>query len=631
MKAKPQISLVTLMAMVLLAVLLAGCEFYSDYAFSETPAYDAALTAGYVPELITGTRTPTAVWDVVTSPDIYTQADQAQATLMAANQQMTATQQSAALTQQAAAFEATRAADVMRATATAQAWQVTATFEAASATQAAQVQGTAQALVVMATQQAMGSTATQQTIDLERAQLTNDAWAVIPLVLIALIGGVAVGLGTWAAIEVVKASRNRRAVVTLPNGGALVVTERALSVLKTDVMLNAEQQMRQDANTPTSEQARLALAMQQQSTEVHRSYAENGGRLRSGSRGGVSNDEQPEAMRWPSVAVWPPSVTEGMALGAGMTGPVVASAESDPHLLVAGTTGSGKTRFMLRPMIAQALAAGWAVVVVDRSGLDFAVFEGQTNYHTVLYGANPEQAIGVLQATYAEVLRRLTKMVERRVSTWAQMPEGSGPQVMVVFDEFSNLADSLGNGDQERLWQAARMVAAEGRKAGLHLVLALQDPTHKSLDLRIRRNTSQVTFRVRDGSASRVVINQDGAERLLARQFLAVVGGRLQGGLAYAPTDADLLDYLEMRPVEQQRFDLSFDLLNAPPAGLESEIERIARVIAEAWQGGASKRKCATIAGGEYAGAFAAKIDRAIEMLGGATTATTRQFGSDVK
>jgi DNA segregation ATPase FtsK/SpoIIIE-like protein len=90
-------------------------------------------------------------------------------------------------------------------------------------------------------------------------------------------------------------------------------------------------------------------------------------------------------------------------------------------------------------------------------------------------------------------------------------------------DEFANLADALPTNERRELWRGARMIAAQGRKAGVHLALALQDPTHKSLDLRIRRNYLPLSFRVKDGDASRVILGAGGAEQLSPRQFLTVM------------------------------------------------------------------------------------------------------------
>jgi DNA segregation ATPase FtsK/SpoIIIE-like protein len=98
------------------------------------------------------------------------------------------------------------------------------------------------------------------------------------------------------------------------------------------------------------------------------------------------------------------------------------------------------------------------------------------------------------------------------------------------------------------------MIAAEGRKAGVHLALALQDPTHKSLDLRIRRNCTPLAFRVKDGEASRVILGAGGAEGLAPRQFLTVLG--VSGGnatvtraVAFAPDDEQITTFLIRRSV----------------------------------------------------------------------------------
>jgi hypothetical protein len=97
--------------------------------------------------------------------------------------------------------------------------------------------------------------------------------------------------------------------------------------------------------------------------------------------------------------------------------------------------------------------------------------------------------------------------------------------------------------------------AAEGRKAGLHLALALQDPTHKSLDLRIRRNCLPLSFRVKDGDASRVILGAGGAEQLPPRQFLTVMDQLLRG-VAFAPSDEEIRSFLaagRLRPTLPHR------------------------------------------------------------------------------
>lgn len=237
----------------------------------------------------------------------------------------------------------------------------------------------------------------------------------------------------------------------------------------------------------------------------------------------------------------------GLPLGLGERGLLLADPENNPHLLIAGTSGSGKTRYGLRPVIAGALADGWQVIIFDRSGLDFLPFQNHPNTRLILL-PEPMQAIDYLTALFGEIQRRFIILRNANVSTWGFLPN-AGPRVMAVFDEFSNLADALPNNEREELWRGARMVAAEGRKAGVHLALALQDPTHKSLDLRIRRNCTPLAFRVLDEAASRVVLNTGGADTLPPRQFLTVLQAQLCRGVAFSPSDSELTAFLENRAV----------------------------------------------------------------------------------
>jgi hypothetical protein len=236
----------------------------------------------------------------------------------------------------------------------------------------------------------------------------------------------------------------------------------------------------------------------------------------------------------------------GLPLGLGVNGLLLADPEAHPHLLMAGTSGSGKTRFGLRPIIASALSSGWQVVVYDRSGLDFLAFQRHPNAHIVLLD-NPAEAIAHLFLLYELIQQRFVVLRQAEVSTWGRLPHPPAPRVLAVMDEFSNLADSLQPRDREELWRGARMVAAEGRKAGVHLALALQDPTHKSMDLRIRRNCLPLSFRVQDDSASRVVLGAGGAESLAPRHFLTVME-KLVEGVAFAPSDNEIRSFLESRP-----------------------------------------------------------------------------------
>ncbi len=94
--------------------------------------------------------------------------------------------------------------------------------------------------------------------------------------------------------------------------------------------------------------------------------------------------------------------------------------EDYPHWLMAGMTGSGKTRYGLRPLITSALADGWQVVIYDRYGLDFLPFQDHPNAHTMLL-PDVQEAIGHLAVLYEVIQQRLTYLRQHRASTWGRL------------------------------------------------------------------------------------------------------------------------------------------------------------------------------------------------------------------
>ena len=252
----------------------------------------------------------------------------------------------------------------------------------------------------------------------------------------------------------------------------------------------------------------------------------------------------PDSADWGHMLTWP---GKALCLGAGASAPVMLDTEDRPHLLYAGTSGSGKSRGGLRPLVAELLARSCVTVIIDRSGLDFIPFVDHKNAR-VLTLDKPEAAIDYLRRAYDEILRRFEVLRQAGESTWSRLPSPPDPEVWIVMDEFSNLADSMTSENREELWRYARMIAAEGRKAGIHLAIALQDPTYRSLDLRIRRNMTSVCFAVKDQDASRVVLGVGGAEKLPHGQFM-VVNGEPVTGVAFNPNDNEIASFLARRDV----------------------------------------------------------------------------------
>lgn len=309
----------------------------------------------------------------------------------------------------------------------------------------------------------------------------------------------------------------------------------------------------------------------------------------------------------------------GFALGVGEQGLIQLDPESPaPHLLMAGTSGSGKSRYGVRSILPQALADRWQVIIFDRSGVDFQPFAQHPNARLVRID-EPEQVVGYLKLAYKEIIRRLRMLAAANISTWGRW-DNREPRLMIVIDEFSNLADDMDGGGKEELWKRARMIAAEGRKAGVLLLLALQDPTHKSIDLRIRRNATGMAFKVQDSEASRVILGTDGAEKLPKQHFLTVIGG-LQHGVAFCPSDDDIARFLDARPVPAYPAPAWLE------AGPEEEGESQEEIIRRLHSEGLSLNKIQQQVFGFTGGAAYAAVKLALE--GSTTSTTTGSTGTD--
>jgi hypothetical protein len=301
-----------------------------------------------------------------------------------------------------------------------------------------------------------------------------------------------------------------------------------------------------------------------------------------------------------------------------------------PHLLMAGTTGSGKTWLGLRPLITQALGDGYQVIVLNPSAQDYDVFLDSKNARLIHPDDRPELVAEYLRRVYGEMQHREQLLKLASASTWNRMANPF-PGMLVVIDEFANLSDSLRSIDpslREELWNAAIQVANAGRKVGVTLAIALQDPSRKNIGMSLRRQFTRVAFKVQDRDASQIVLGSVGAEKLPEGHFLTIVNG-LQHGIGFKPSDDDIMRYLahhaapkldppvwldvESHTVPQHDPIEDTQPIRVWPAFVSAETINLADQIRETWAAGGSKRAMAKAAGGEYAGSFSGKIDKAIE------------------
>jgi hypothetical protein len=196
-----------------------------------------------------------------------------------------------------------------------------------------------------------------------------------------------------------------------------------------------------------------------------------------------------------------------------------------PHMLVAGSTGSGKSMF-LYSLIAS-LAHYYApddldMVLVDPKRTDFILFSKLPHLRN---GEIIEDAEGsVIELTSlinTEVERRTDKLQENLhkdiYSYNDSNPEDRIPPIFVFIDEFAELSDVLKGGDQEEEFHdALQRLAQRARNVGIHLIVATQRPTADVISGNVKANLPcRVSFQLSSGTDSRTILDTSGAENLL--------------------------------------------------------------------------------------------------------------------
>ena len=249
---------------------------------------------------------------------------------------------------------------------------------------------------------------------------------------------------------------------------------------------------------------------------------------------------------------------DGVALGMGSQEVLHLNFARTPHVLLCGSSGSGKTRRALRPLIAQALVQDTLVVIMNESGADFAPFYDHPNAAFIRGDAQTYTA--VLEMAISEMNRRETLLRQARVSEWRRLPEQlrDAPPVLLVIDEVLALAMLMSSKAQKNFWGLFAAYASRARKLAMGSIGALTDPTYRilgdGLNWREQCN-ARITFRVAKVNISRAVLDSEGAEALNEGQFLAMLGSPdLVQGVAAHPHDEELIQFIsqQMTPPLQQ-------------------------------------------------------------------------------
>ncbi len=218
-----------------------------------------------------------------------------------------------------------------------------------------------------------------------------------------------------------------------------------------------------------------------------------------------------------------------MAIGKDVEGnPVVCDLAKMPHLLIGGTTGSGKSvgiNSMIMSMIMRATPDEVRFIMIDPKRVEFSPYNGIPHLYVPVV-TEAKEAASALSWGVAEMERRLkvfSKVGARNIGEYNDMIAAGAlddesaeklPYIVIVIDE---LADLMMNVGKEVEFSISR-IAQLARAAGIHLIVATQRPSANVVTGLIKANiTNRMAFNVASGLDSRVILDVSGAESLIGK------------------------------------------------------------------------------------------------------------------
>ena len=213
-----------------------------------------------------------------------------------------------------------------------------------------------------------------------------------------------------------------------------------------------------------------------------------------------------------------------LALGKDIVGdPFITDLKKLPHLLIAGTTGSGKSvgiNAMVLSLLYRNSPKTLRLIMIDPKMLEFSMYNDIPHLLTPVI-TEPKKAIAVLANLVAEMERRYKIMSQTRTknieSYNEKMKKDGGetlPFIVVIIDELADLMMTSGKEVEFHIGRLAQMA----RASGIHLIVATQRPSVDVVTGLIKANLpSRISYRVGQKIDSKVIIDQMGAESLLGR------------------------------------------------------------------------------------------------------------------
>ncbi len=212
------------------------------------------------------------------------------------------------------------------------------------------------------------------------------------------------------------------------------------------------------------------------------------------------------------------SVALGKDIGGNI---IVGNIAKMPHVLIAGTTGSGKSvciNCLILSLLYKSTPDEVRMIMIDPKMVELGIYNGMPHLYVPVV-TDPKKAAGALQWSVVEMLKRYRMFSEagvRDLQGYNTIRKNQGeetlPQVVIIIDELADLMMVASKEVEESICRVAQM----GRAAGMHLVVATQRPSADVITGLMKANIpSRIAFAVSSALESRIILDQQGAEKLV--------------------------------------------------------------------------------------------------------------------
>ena len=255
-----------------------------------------------------------------------------------------------------------------------------------------------------------------------------------------------------------------------------------------------------------------------------------------------------------------------------------------PHMIIAGTTGSGKsvcTNSIIMSILFRATPDEVKLILIDPKMVEFTSYNGIPHL-LIPVVTDPRQAAGALNWGVQEMLRRYKLFSDnsvRDISGYNEMADAKKierlPQIVIAIDEFADLMMAASKEVEDAVCRLAQMA----RAAGMHLIIATQRPTTDVITGLIKANIpSRIALTVQSQVDSRTILDTQGAEKLLGYgNMLYYPNGmqkplRVQGCFCSTKEVETIVDFIKQQSDTEYNSEILEAVENSIPAEKSADI-----------------------------------------------------------